>query len=112
MPSLLLVASSLAIAALILLPVLLWWYPPWEQAYSTPTVSALVFLALGPTATAYVLRVQIVQNNGAVFMSNVGYLIPLFAVFWGWIFLSQTPSVTMWVSLALIFVGIGLGQRK
>lgn len=112
MPSLLLVASSLAIASFMLLPVLLWWYPPWTQSYSTSTLSAVLFLAIGPTAIAYVLRVKIVQNNGAVFMSNVGYLIPLFAVFWGWLFVSQTPSLVMWVSLALIFTGIGIGQRK
>lgn len=112
MPSLLLVASSLAIASLVLLPILFWWYPPWQQEYSGITLSAVLFLAIGPTATAYVLRVKIVQNTGAVFMSNVGYLIPLFAVFWGWLFLSQTPTIVMWVSLILIFIGIGLGQRK
>ena len=112
MPSLLLVASSLAIASLVLLPILIWWYPPWQQEYSGVTLSAVLFLAIGPTATAYVLRVKIVQNTGAVFMSNVGYLIPLFAVFWGWLFLSQTPTIVMWVSLILIFIGIGLGQRK
>lgn len=112
MPSLLLVASSLAIASLVLLPFLLWWYPPWHQEYSSKTLGAVLFLAIGPTATAYVLRVRIVQNNGAVFMSNVGYLIPLFAVFWGWLFLSQAPTIIMWLSLMLIFIGIGLGQRK
>jgi len=45
-------------------------------------------------------------------MSNVGYLIPLFAVFWGWLFLSQKPTTAMWLSLSLIFVGIALGQRR
>lgn len=112
MPSLVMVASSLTVASLILLPVLLWWYPPWHQTYQTSTISALLFLAIGPTATAYVLRVRIVKSSGAVFMSNVGYLIPLFAVFWGWLFLSQKPSVVMWLSLALIFTGLAVGQRK
>jgi len=45
-------------------------------------------------------------------MSNVGYLIPLFAVFWGWLFLSNIPSFNTWISLVLIFTGIALGQRK
>ena len=112
MPSLVLVASSLTVASVILLPILLWWYPPWEQEYQRSTVGALLFLAIGPTATAYVLRVRIVKSSGAVFMSNVGYLIPLFAVFWGWVFLSQKPLVVMWLSLALIFTGLAVGQRK
>jgi drug/metabolite transporter (DMT)-like permease len=112
MPSLVLVASTLTVASAIMLPVLLWWYPPWEQAYQTSTISALLLLAVGPTATAYVLRVRIVKSSGAVFMSNVGYLIPLFAVFWGWLFLYQKPSTVMWLSLAMIFTGLAVGQRK
>ncbi|MFT6301286.1 MAG: drug/metabolite transporter (DMT)-like permease [Granulosicoccus sp.] len=112
MPSLVLVASTLTVASIILIPVLLWWYPPWEQLHQASSMSALLFLAVGPTATAYVLRVRIVKSNGAVFMSNVGYLIPLFAVFWSWLFLSQKPSVIMWLSLVLIFTGLAIGQRK
>jgi drug/metabolite transporter (DMT)-like permease len=112
MPSLVLVASTLTVASIILIPVLLWWYPPWEQVHQASSLSALLFLAIGPTATAYVLRVRIVKSSGAVFMSNVGYLIPLFAVFWSWLFLSQKPSVIMWLSLALIFTGLAIGQRK
>jgi drug/metabolite transporter (DMT)-like permease len=112
MPSLVLVASTLTVASLVLLPVLLWFYPPWEQSFRPSSLGSLLFLALGPTATAYVLRVNVVKNNGAVFMSNVGYLIPLFAVFWGWLFLSQKPTAVMWLSLALIFSGIALGQRR
>jgi drug/metabolite transporter (DMT)-like permease len=111
-PSLVLVAGTLIVASLVLLPVLLWFYPPWEQAFRASSLGSLLFLALGPTAIAYVLRVNVVKNNGAVFMSNVGYLIPLFAVFWGWLFLSQKPSAVMWLALALIFLGIALGQRR
>lgn len=112
MSSLVLVASTLVISSVILIPVLLWWYPPWEQVHHSNTIIALLFLAIGPTATAYVLRVRIVKNSGAVFMSNVGYLIPLFAVFWGWVFLSQKPTIVMWLALALIFIGLAIGQRK
>lgn len=110
MPSLVLVAGTLAAGALVLVPVLLIYYPPWQQPYQASSLMALLYLALGPTAIAYVLRAQIVQINGAVFMSNVGYLIPLFAVLWGWLFLGQHPSVLMWLALALVLVGIALGQ--
>ena len=111
MHSLLLVAGTLVAGSLVLIPLLLVLEPPWEQHYSTATLSAVVCLALGPTAMAYVLRAQIVQLNGAVFMSNVGYLIPLFAVLWGWLFLSQRPSLLMWIALSFILLGIALGQR-
>ena len=112
MPTLLLVAGSLVAACVVMVPILLVTSPPWEQSWHLDTAGALAVLAIGPTAIAYVLRAQIVQINGAVFMSNVGYLIPLFAVFWGWLFLSEKPSIVMWVALGLILAGIAMGQRR
>jgi len=110
--SLVIVAGSLLIGGAMLLPVLLWQFPPWQQQASTSSIAAILFLAIFPTATAYVLRAQIVQLNGAVFMSNAGYLIPLFATLWAWIFLSEIPSAIMWAAMLLIFSGIYIGQRS
>lgn len=112
MPRLLLVTGSLLAASLVLLPVTLVLYPPWQQSYHSVSLGALVFLAIGPTAIAYVMRAQIVKINGAVFMSTVGYLIPLFAVLWGWLFLGLRPGVHLWLALLLILSGVALGQRR
>ncbi|MFK7995448.1 MAG: DMT family transporter [Granulosicoccus sp.] len=111
-PSLVLAAGTLLIAGAILLPFLLLVETPWQQAYRSSTLFAVLFLALGPTAIGYVLRAQIVKLNGAVFMSNVGYLIPLFAVFWGWVFLSHQPDSAMISALCLILAGIAAGQNR
>jgi len=110
--SLVIVAGSLFSVCVLLLPILIWKFPPWQQTASVPSVVAILFLALGPTATAYVLRAQIVQHNGAVFMSNAGYLIPVFAALWSWLFLAEVPTTMMCVAMLLIFVGIYLGQRR
>ncbi len=107
-----LAASTLAVSALIMLPLLLALDPPWQQGYRASSLAALVYLAAGPTALGYVLRTQIVKNNGAVFMSNVGYLIPLFAVFWGWQLLGNTPTSSMFIALSLILTGIAVGQNR
>ncbi len=112
LPSLIIVAGSLLVTSIVLVPLLLWLYPPWEQQASTRSILALGFLAIGPTAIAYVLRAQIVRRTGAVFMSNAGYLIPLFAALWSWIFLSEVPTTVMCVAMVLIFLGIFLGQRR
>ena len=111
-PALALAAGSLLTGSVFILPLLLWFDSPWQQTVRPSTLAAMAFLVLGPTAIGYLLRAQIVKLNGAVFMSNVGYLIPLFAVFWGWLFLSNQPSSSMWVSLVLILVGIALGQNR
>jgi len=110
--SLVIVAGSLSISCGLLLPILLWRFPPWQQEASVSSIAALAFLAIFPTAVAYVLRARIVQLNGAVFMSNAGYLIPLFATLWAWLFLAEVPLPIMWLAMLLIFTGIYLGQRR
>jgi drug/metabolite transporter (DMT)-like permease len=112
MSSLLVVAVSLSSAAMLLLPLALWLHPPAQQVFRVNSLSALVFLALGPTAFAYVLRTQIVQQNGVVFMSGAGYLIPLFAVLWTWLFLAQVPTLHALIALVLILIGSAIGQRR
>lgn len=111
-PNLALAAGMLLSASAIMLPALIWFDPPWQQSVSANTLGAMIFLATGPTAIGYVLRAQIVKLNGAVFMSNVGYLIPLFAVFWAWLLLDEWPTITMLVALTLILGGIALGQSR
>jgi len=111
-PGLVIVAGSTLISSLPMLPFLLWWYPPWEQQTSFSSLTALLFLAIGPTAIAYVLRTQIVQINGAVFMSTVGYLIPLFAVLWSWLFFAETPTIIMGTAMIFVFTGIFLGRKS
>ena len=111
-PSLVLAACSLLAACVAMVPLLLLLDPPWQQGYRSSTLAAIVLLGLGPTAICYVLRAQIVKLNGAVFMSNVGYLIPVFAVLWGWLVLGHQPDAIMLVALVLILSGIGMGQNR
>lgn len=107
-----LATNTLLVSAIIVLPLLFALNPPWQQTYHSSSLVAIVYLAVGPTALGYMLRTQIVKNNGAVFMSNVGYLIPLFAVFWGWLLLGDIPTPNMFLALSLILTGIAVGQNK
>ena len=110
-PSLAIVAGQLVAASLVLVPVTLVLHPPGEQAASATSLGAIAVLAAGPTALAYVLRTRIVQDVGAVFMSNAGFLIPLFSALWAWLFLDALPGPATWAAMALIFAGLALGRR-
>jgi len=100
MPALAIVAGSLITSCMALVPALLWWDPPWQQSGAATSWLAVLF------------RAQIVKINGAVFMSNAGYLIPLFAVFWAWLLLSEWPAPITWVSMVLILTGIAVGRER
>jgi drug/metabolite transporter (DMT)-like permease len=55
---------------------------------------------------ASLVRVKLVQKVGIQFMSQVAYLIPIFAIFWSWIFLNEIPKLTAWIALFLILSGL------
>ncbi len=106
------VLGSLLTSCCFLIPLLFWLHPPWQQTGGRDAWLAVVFLAIGPTAAAYLLRAEIVKINGAIFMSNAGYLIPVFAVFWAWLMLNEWPAAITWVALVLILSGIAVGRYR
>ena len=57
-----------------------------------------------PTAVAYLLRFYIISKAGPVFLSYVSYLIPGFAILWGYIFLNETISFNMLIGLFFILI--------
>lgn len=70
----------------------------------------IIYLGIIPSALASLIRVRMVQRVGVQFMSQVAYLIPIFAILWSWIFFFELPKSTTWI--ALIFVLAGLLIRK
>lgn len=71
---------------------------------------ALAFLGVMPTALCYVMRFELIRVVGATFLSQVSYLVPVFGVFWAWVFLAQTPAVSAIVALGLILGGIAVSR--
>ncbi len=73
---------------------------------------AIIYLAIIPTAIASLVRVQLVQRVGVQFMSQVSYLIPIFAIFWAWVFFSELPDTNAWIALLLILTGLIIRRVK
>lgn len=66
----------------------------------------IIYLAVFPTAIASLIRVRMVQKVGVQFMSQVAYLIPIFAIIWAWIFFDDLPKQTAWIALVLVLLGL------
>lgn len=112
LPNVVIVAGTVVTASVLLLPAWAILHPPWEASASGPAIAAVLALAVGPTGLAYLMRTRLVQRNGPVFMSTAGYLIPLFAVMWGWLFLDEAPGLNTALALLLILVGIAVSQSR
>jgi drug/metabolite transporter (DMT)-like permease len=103
-------AGNQLAAALVLLP-LLPFFPP--LAAPTPVVIANVLaLALLASGVAFLLYFRLIADVGATRALTVTYLIPLFGVLWGWIFLGETLPAAALAGGALILAGTMLVTRS
>ena len=81
------------------------------SSFNFHSLLSLFYLGLFPTAIAFVLRFHLISKAGPVFLSYVAYLIPVFAIFWGYIFLKETISQNTLIGIVLILLGVFLSQR-
>jgi drug/metabolite transporter (DMT)-like permease len=97
--------SQLAASALLAVPAVLWW------PAATPTSGAWVAaIALGVlcTGAAYILFFRLIANAGPSNAIAVTFLIPVFGLLWGWVFLAERIDAVMVVGCAIIVVGTAL----
>ena len=83
-----------------------------EYNFNYKSAYAILYLGIFPTAIAFQFRYYITKTSGPVFLSYVAYLIPVFAVFWGYILLSEKIGVNSLIGIFLILLGVYLGQNK
>ena len=63
------------------------------------------------TGIAFAISYRLIARIGPNRTSTVTYLIPLFGVAWGWLFLSEPVTLTMAIACALILGSVALSQN-
>jgi drug/metabolite transporter (DMT)-like permease len=101
--------SMLLFATLFLFPFI---SLPNDLHVSQKSAVAVVFLAIIPTAFASLVRVKLVKSVGIQFMSQVAYIIPMFAIFWAWVFFREIPNSNTLLALGLIVLGLFIRRVK
>ena len=102
-------AGNQLAAALVLLPLL-----PLLPPLSSPTplvIANLVALAVLASGVAFLLYFRLIVDIGATRALTVTYLIPLFGVLWGWMFLGETLPAAALAGGTLILAGTMLVTR-
>ena len=107
-PPLAIAAGSQAAAATALLLPGLWFAP--QTMPSATSWSSVVVLAVLCTAVAYLLFFRLIANLGAPRAITVTYLIPVFAVLWGALWLHEEITLSMAAGCAVILVGTALAS--
>ena len=105
-------AASIMLSASVYMMLLAWLFEqPFTLQADQTSMAAVLFLGLFSTALALVIRLSIIRHNGAVFMSQVGYLVPVFGVFWSWLFLTEAIGQQTFIALGIILLGIMITRR-
>ncbi len=76
------------------------------------SVLPILYLGFFPTAIAFQLRYHITKTSGPVFLSYVAYLIPIFAIIWGYILLYENINYNSVIGIILILCGVYVGRKN
>jgi len=104
-------ASILIWGTLVLLPIALIIEQPWNLSPRLDSTISLLYLGVFSTGLAWLLRFYILKHNGLVFQAQVAYLIPIFGVILGFIFLKEAITSKVIISLLAVILGIFIVKK-
>jgi drug/metabolite transporter (DMT)-like permease len=68
----------------------------------------IIGLGLGSTSIAYILFYRLIDDAGPTVAITVTFIVPLFSVLWGDIFLGEQPTLNMFIGGVVIILGTAL----
>ena len=98
--------SILIWAIIILIPLTIFIEKPWNLNPSIESTISLIYLGVVSTGLAWLLRFRILKRNGLIFQSQVSYLIPIFGMILGYIFLKEMITTKIIISLIAVLIGL------
>jgi drug/metabolite transporter (DMT)-like permease len=97
-------------AAVVLLPLAVIFAP--RELPSSAAVFSVLGLSFICTSVAYLLYFHLIQSVGAVKTVSVTFLVPVFGLIWGVIFLNEPVYANTLAGLAIILLSVTLVNRK
>lgn len=97
-------------ASILLVPFSLLIDSPWHLSPSINAWLALILLAIGPTAIATVVILVIIGRQGASFLSQINFMVPVFGMLFGVVLLKERLPVNAYVALVIILMGITISR--
>jgi len=104
--SLAVAAGSQLFSTLMLLPLALWFWPQNQLSFSA--WNAAILLGVLCTGLAYLMYFRLIASAGATKAITVAYLVPVFGVLWGVLFLQEKLSLHLLLGAAFILFGVAL----
>lgn len=104
-------AAIMVASVVIMLPFSIIIDQPWTLEASQNSLLSILALGVLSTALAQILILRVVKVRGASFLSLNNYMVPLFGLMWGMMFLSEQPQSTALIGLVLILIGVAISRK-
>ena len=105
-----LTTASLTVASIAMLPFLP--PPPPVEAFSTAVVIALLGVSIVCSAFAFLLYFRLIADLGPTRAATVTFIIPVFGVLWGCVFLDETIASGTIAGGLTVLAATGLVVRR
>lgn len=93
-------------AAIVLLPFTLFYLPTTTATFSLVVILSVVGLALFCTSIAYLFYFYLIETVGPTKTLSVTFLVPLFGMIWGFVFLQEKITFGMMFGLLVILSSV------
>lgn len=103
-------AGVLGISAILLLPVSFYLDAPLSLSVSWTGLSMLLLLGVFPTAIGTLMLFAIVKRQGAGFLSQINFLVPVFGVLWAILLINETLPPNALLALLIILAGVAIAR--
>ena len=107
---LVLIGWSLVFSSLLMLPITLFNLP--TSMPSNDALLSVLWLGAISTGFAFLGYVRLIEKIGAVRTSIVAYLLPIFGIIWGRIFLDEVITFNILIGCGIVLVGIFLATSN
>jgi len=105
-------AALMIVGFVMIVPFSLLLEAPWQLRPSSNALAAVLVLAIVPTALGTLMIFAIVKRQGAAFLSQINFLVPVFGVLWAVLLLSERLPANAIAALALILAGVAIARIR
>ena len=105
-------SAVLLVSVLLMLPISLYLDAPWTLSISSTSWWMLILLGIFPTGLGMLMLFAIIERQGAGFLSQINFLVPVFGVLWAIALINESLPPNALAALVIILAGVAIARIK
>lgn len=105
-------AGVLLAASIVIIPLSVMQGFDWVATTSSSALWSVIMLGIFPSGLATIIYFSVIRHAGPAFLSQINYLIPVWAVLLGVILGGEKLTINAVIALVVILIGIAIAQKN